>query len=64
MNWEAIGVIAEVVGAVAVVATLTYLAVQIRQNTQVTKASTAQQMTDKWVSINLFLAQNGEIFAR
>jgi len=30
MNWEAIGVIAEVVGAVAVVATLTYLAVQIR----------------------------------
>jgi len=30
MNWEAIGVVTEVVGAIAVVATLTYLAVQIR----------------------------------
>ena len=30
MNWEAIGVIAEVVGAVAVVVTLIYLAIQTR----------------------------------
>ena len=30
MNWEAIGVIAEVVAAIAVVATLIYLAVEIR----------------------------------
>lgn len=33
MNWEAIGAIGEVGGAIAVVATLVYLAVQIRQNT-------------------------------
>lgn len=32
MNWEAVGVIAEVVGAGAVVMTLVYLAVQIRQS--------------------------------
>jgi len=30
MNWEAIGAIAELIGAVAVVATLIYLAVQVR----------------------------------
>jgi hypothetical protein len=30
MNWDAAGAIGEIVGAVAVVATLTYLAVQIR----------------------------------
>ena len=30
MNWEAIGTIAEIVGAIAVVVTLTYLAIQIR----------------------------------
>ena len=30
MNWEAAGVIAEVVGAIAVVLTLVYLAVQVR----------------------------------
>ena len=32
MSWEAIGAVGEVVGAVAVLATLLYLAVQIRQN--------------------------------
>ena len=32
MNWEALGAIGEVLGAVAVIATLGYLAVQIRQN--------------------------------
>jgi hypothetical protein len=30
MNWEAIGAIGEIVGAVAVVMTLGYLAMQIR----------------------------------
>jgi hypothetical protein len=33
MNWNAIGAIGELVGAVAVVVTLAYLAFQVRQNT-------------------------------
>ena len=33
MNWEAIGEIGEIVGAAGVIATLVYLAYQIRQNT-------------------------------
>ena len=33
MNWEAIGAIAELAGAAAVVLTLVYLAIQVRQNT-------------------------------
>jgi hypothetical protein len=33
MNWDAVGAIAEIIGAVAVVASLIYLAVQVRQNT-------------------------------
>ena len=32
MNWESLGAIGEIVAAVAVVATLGYLAVQILQN--------------------------------
>lgn len=64
MNWEAIGAIGEILGAIGVIVTLAYLAVQIRQNTKATRASTAQQMTDNWVSINLFIAQNGETAAR
>jgi len=34
MHWEAIAAIGEVVGALGVVASLGYLAIQIRQNTQ------------------------------
>jgi len=34
MNWEAIGAISEMIGALAFVASLVYLALQIRQNTK------------------------------
>ena len=44
MNWEAIGAIGEVLGAAAVVVTLGYLAVQIRQNSQAVKNSAAQSL--------------------
>ena len=40
MNWEAIGAIGEIVGAIAVVVTIGYLAVQIRQNTRSVRAAT------------------------
>ena len=39
MNWEALGAIGEIVGALAVFATLIYLAIQIRQNTAAVKAA-------------------------
>ena len=61
MNWEAIGAVGEILGAIGVIITLGYLAIQIRQNTKVTKASTAQQMTDKWVTINLQLMQTPSV---
>ena len=32
MNWEAIGAIGELAGAIGVIVTLVYLAIQIRQN--------------------------------
>jgi poly(3-hydroxyalkanoate) synthetase len=40
VNWEALGAIGEVVGAIGVIATLGYLAVQIRQNTTQLSEST------------------------
>ncbi|MDH3379233.1 MAG: hypothetical protein OEQ39_20095 [Gammaproteobacteria bacterium] len=46
MNWEAIGAIGEVVGALAVIATLLYLAVQIRQNTKAIKGTTLTAITE------------------
>ena len=41
MNWDAISAIGETIGAVAVVISLLYLAVQIRQNTNHIKSSIA-----------------------
>jgi hypothetical protein len=50
MNWEALGAIGEIVGAMAVVLTLGYLAMQIRQNTRSLRLSThhtiASRVTD------------------
>jgi hypothetical protein len=41
LSWEVAGTIAEVIGAVAVVLSLLYLAAQIRQNTNAAKAGTS-----------------------
>ena len=40
MNWEAVGAISQIVGAVLVGITLIYLAFQLRQNTSALKSST------------------------
>jgi len=42
MNWEAISAVGEFVGAMAVVVTLVYLAVQVRRGTAATQAATVQ----------------------
>ena len=62
MNWDAMGAIAELVGAVGVVASLAYLAIQIRQstaqsrlNTTAIEASAFQQLLDHHSSFNLKL---------
>ncbi len=52
MNWDAIGAIAELLGAVGVIASLVYLATQIRQSHQATRASTVHgintSVSDGW----------------
>jgi len=56
MDWEAIGAIGEVGGAVAVVATLIYLAGQLRQNTKALRSSTYQAFNDSsfsWVDSSI-----------
>ena len=45
MSWDALAAIAEALGAAAVLASLIYLATQVRQNTQMIKSSIRQQIT-------------------
>jgi hypothetical protein len=43
MNWEAIGAVAELVGSFAVVITIAYLVIQVRQNTKSAKSTSTNQ---------------------
>ena len=43
MNWEAVGAVAEATGAMAVVLTLMYLPMQMRQNSKDRTASLQKQ---------------------
>jgi hypothetical protein len=61
MNWDAIGAIAETLGAVGVIATLAYLAVQIRQNTTTVRSSAASAIVQTNNSLLVMLAQDAEV---
>jgi hypothetical protein len=64
MNWDAIGAVAELLGAIGVIASLVYLATQIRQsreqtsqNTRALRAGTYQQF---WGQLSEHLSKPGE----
>ncbi len=57
MNWEAIGAVGEILGALAVVVSVTYLAVQVRQNTlQVSEQNRSNRMHSLTAVGNRFTA--------
>ena len=51
MNWDAIGAVGEVVGAMAVVVSIVYLSIQIRQNTRTTKLSVEKDIATEWAHL-------------
>ena len=61
MNWEAVSAIAEVVRVIAIVVSLIYVAVQIRQNTKVARAATRQAIADSTESLGSDLLNNREM---
>jgi hypothetical protein len=53
MNWEAIGAIGEVIGAAAVIATLAYLSIQIRQSKFSTDSANVLSATQSFNPLNM-----------
>ena len=51
INWEAIGAVGEVVGALAVVVSIVYLAIQIRQSGRIGRFTAHQNLTESLSSI-------------
>jgi hypothetical protein len=52
MNWQALGAVAEMIGAIGVIATLGYLAVQVRQNTRAIRAQTYDSFVSQFRNWN------------
>ena len=63
MNWAAIGAVGEVAGAIAVVATLFYLASQIKQNTSATMAESRRAALEGGHTILFTMVENPKIVA-
>ena len=61
MNWEAIGAVGEVVGAIAVVATLGYLAVQLKQNTRTVQLAAETGLSEKFADWTAHVVNNPEL---
>lgn len=61
MNWDAVVAIAEVVGAVTVIASLGYVALQVKQNTRATRYQTTQNMITANSDANFLISADGEL---
>jgi hypothetical protein len=55
MNWEAVGAVAELLGAIGVIASLGYLAQQVRHNTRSVRAASYQSWFASYDSLSNLL---------
>ena len=68
MNWDAFGAIAEMIGGIAVLVTLVYLALQVRQNsvlleqnTKIARQAILRSQTDRYIANCHFMAGDSGI---
>ena len=61
MNWDAIGALGEVAGAIGVIVTLIYLANQLRQNTKALRMNTASERLERDYEIVLPVIESREV---
>ncbi len=61
MNIMELGAIGELVGGVAVVASLIYVGLQVRQNTQVTRTNSAYQLYELFTKVSIPVIENAGV---
>jgi hypothetical protein len=61
VNWEAIGAIGEIIGALAVLITLVYLSIQVRDNTKTVKSEDLHRVTYSFNALNLLVASDEDL---
>ena len=63
MNWAAINAVSEVIGTVAIIGTLIYVAVQIRQNTSIARATIIHGTNSDAMRLSECIAMDAELAA-
>jgi hypothetical protein len=61
MDWEAVGAIGEIVGALAVIVTLVYLSSQVRQNTRASRVAAVQAASENSSRFSELIAADAEL---
>jgi len=61
MNWDAVGAISEIVGVVAIIASLIYVAIQIRQNTDIARATIVHETSVSFSRFHELLSADAEL---
>jgi hypothetical protein len=64
MNWEAIGAVAEALGATGVIATLAYLATHMKQNTRALRSGALEAYRTELTDILNFSSQHLDVFSK
>ena len=61
MNWDAVGAVSEMIGAVGVIITLIYLAVQIRHNTRAVRLDTSHNIMEEIRDMYSLMAEHDDL---
>ena len=61
MNWEAIGAVGETVGAIAVIISLVYLALQVRSGTRALKTENRDSSFQSLMEFNYILVGDSDL---
>jgi len=61
MNWDAVAAVSEILGTIAVIISLVYLAIQMRNQSRETRLSTINNSLAEWNSLLAVVANNPEL---
>ncbi len=61
MNWEAIGAVGEILGAMAVIGSLLFVGVQIRGNTRASHTATTHNLTNVFLTVTVKISEDPEM---
>ena len=61
MNWEVIGAVGEILGAIAVIGSLIFVGMQIKGNTRATQTAASHNLTTNYISLIRSISEDPEM---